>query len=73
MSGLRFAVFIGAVLLALAGLYTWWRGPSLSSVSAGDAETEDLEAMSAQGVALQPCWGSGAGTVVVRELAPTTE
>jgi EmrB/QacA subfamily drug resistance transporter len=73
MSGLRSAVLIGAVLLALAGLYTWWRGPSLASVSARDAEAEDLEAMSAQGVALQPCWGSGAGTVVVRELAPAAE
>jgi EmrB/QacA subfamily drug resistance transporter len=70
MSGLRSAVLIGAVLLALAGLYTWWRGPSLSSVSAPDADAEDLEAMTAQGVALQPCWGSGAGTVVVKELAP---
>jgi EmrB/QacA subfamily drug resistance transporter len=73
MSGLRSAVLIGAVLLTLAGLYTWWRAPSLSSVSAPDTEAEDLEAMSAQGVALQPCWGSGAGTVVVRELAPATE
>ena len=73
MSGLRSAVLIGAVLLALAGLYTWWRGPSLTAVAARDAEAEDLEAMSAQGVALQPCWGSGAGTVVVRELAPATE
>jgi EmrB/QacA subfamily drug resistance transporter len=73
MSGLRSAVLIGAVLLALAGLYTWWRGPALSSVSVRDAEAEDLEAMSAQGVALQPCWGSGAGTVVVRELVPATE
>lgn len=73
MSGLRSAVLIGAVLLALAGLYTWWRGPSLASVTARDTEPEDLEAMSAQGVALQPCWGSGAGTVVVRELTPAAD
>jgi EmrB/QacA subfamily drug resistance transporter len=71
MSGLRSAVLIGAVLLALAGLYTWWRGPSLASVSARDEE--DLEAITTQAVALQPCWGSGAGTVVVRELAPAAE
>jgi MFS family permease len=37
------------------------------------AEAEDLEAISARGVALQPCWGSGAGTVVVRELTPATK
>jgi EmrB/QacA subfamily drug resistance transporter len=73
MSGLRAAVLIGAVLLALAGLYTWWRGPSLNSLPAQDAEPEDSQPITAQGVALQPCWGSGAGTVVVKELAPTND
>jgi EmrB/QacA subfamily drug resistance transporter len=69
MSGLRAAMLLGAVLLALAALYTWWRGPSLSTVSALDAEADDSEAMTAQAVAFQPCFGSGAGTVVVKEMA----
>ncbi|MGH9214468.1 MAG: MFS transporter [Acidimicrobiales bacterium] len=64
ISGLRAAVVLAAALFALAALYTWWRAPGVAEASVPDAEEE----ASTYGVALQPCWGSGAGTVVVRPI-----
>jgi EmrB/QacA subfamily drug resistance transporter len=63
LSGLRAAVLLSAVLLALAALYTWWRAPSHAETvaSAGDGDDQ-----AAYAVPLQPCSGSGGGTLLLR-------
>jgi EmrB/QacA subfamily drug resistance transporter len=62
-SGLRAAMLLSAALLVLAALYTWWRAPSRgeSAVAATDADEQAAFALP-----LQPCPGSGGGTVVLR-------
>jgi MFS-type transporter involved in bile tolerance (Atg22 family) len=68
-SGLRAAMVLGAALMAFAALYTWWRAPARGeALAAGEAEG-DGEAV---GVAVEPCWGSGAGAVLVRRNLTTT-
>jgi hypothetical protein len=57
------------VLLGLAALYTWWRAPSMAdSLAAGD---EGAEATAAYVLPLQPCPGSGGGTVLLRRWKST--
>ena len=70
-SGLRAAVLLSAALLVLAALYTWWRGATPSDDQTLDDEGTD--AATTYGVAVEPCWGSGAGAVLVRRLGTPSD
>ena len=69
ISGLRAAMLLGALLLALAALYTWWRAPSHAEAMAGasgDGAAVSPDDQAAYAVPLQPCPGSGGGTLLLR-------
>jgi EmrB/QacA subfamily drug resistance transporter len=76
-SGVRAAVLISAVLLGLAALYTWWRAPSRAEAPAPPgfgpdaAGADELEARAAYVLPLQPCPGSGGGTLLLRRWRPS--
>jgi EmrB/QacA subfamily drug resistance transporter len=72
IAGMRAAVLVSAVLLGLAALYTWWRAPSRAeAVASDDAGTEGLDGRAAYALPLQPCPGSGGGTLLLRRWRPS--
>jgi EmrB/QacA subfamily drug resistance transporter len=66
ISGLRAAVLLSAVLLALAALYTWWRAPTHAETTSTAADPTGTSDRAAYALPLQPCAGSGGGTLLLR-------
>jgi EmrB/QacA subfamily drug resistance transporter len=73
VSGLQSAVLLSAGLLALAAVFTWWRGPGRRD--GAELGAVDADGAASIGMAVEPCWGSGAGAVLVRRnlTAPSSD
>lgn len=52
---------------------TWFRGATATDASTLDAHDGDLDAAASVTIAIEPCWGSGAGAVLVRRLQTTPD